>query len=304
MKRVAILIMIAGLTLWSCATAPDETEKPLESDPEIESSEDTVVEQADEVSPELEGVQEPEAAEVSVETVPDPVFRLDRVVSYLSNGVLDTVTHKVYKDGLLVEELETYADGSPAGKIAYAYKNELLVSSLKTDRAGTVLSSFSYKYDSAGNLAEETLLDASGNPIFTYRFSYDSENRRERLEIVSGSGTLLSYAEYMYANGKNHRVETFSLLGELQEYLERSFNGSGLPVSEIISSVDGKELEKVVYEYSGGVLVEKEMFVNSRKIGSTRYGYDKAGNISLRKRYDRTGKLIETIEYVYKEVEA
>ncbi len=301
MKQISMLIIIAWFVLWACTTAPDQPEQPLESEPAMEDTAQTGGGQTDLEPPASEEIAEEEELG---ESASEPEFRLEKVVSYLSNGVLDTIKKKVYQDDFLVEEQETYADGSPAGRIQHTYEDGFLVSSLETDRAGKVLSSFSYKYDDAGNLAEETLLDTSGNPIFTYRFSYDSNSRRSLLEIVSGRGLVLSYAEYKYVNGKNHRVETFSLLGELQEYLERSFDDSGLPVSEVITNVDGEELEKVVYEYNGDVLIERETFVNTRKIGSTRYEYDEAGNIAVRGRYDRAGKLIETIEYIYTEVEA
>jgi antitoxin component YwqK of YwqJK toxin-antitoxin module len=300
-KYMLILTLIAGVTLWSCTTAPEDTGQPEESRPAAEETAQTAEEQTEVEPPKSEVTEE---ADDDQEEASEPEPRLDKVISYLSNGVLDTIKQKVYRDGLLVEELETYADGSPAGKITYTYQDGLMVSSLETDRTGKVLSSFSYKYDEAGNVAEETLLDTSGKPIFTYRFSYGPNSRRSLLEILSGAGLVLSYAEYTYTNGRNHRVETFSLLGELQEYLERSFNEAGLPVSEVIINVDGEELEKVLYEYNGDLLVKRETFVNTRKISSTRYEYDEAGYITIRERYDRTGKLIETIEYIYTEVEA
>ena len=75
------------------------------------------------------------------------------------------------------------------------------------------------------------------------------------------------------------------------------------PPVEIVSDAGGGELEKVEYEYLDSKLAGRETYVRTRKIGSTKYEYDEAGNLAVRIRYDRTGKLIETNEYFYVEVE-
>jgi YD repeat-containing protein len=292
-KRLAMLTLAVAMIFWGCATAPEEPAQQAESETVTqEAAEDTGTEVAEE-APVTVPEDEPQAA---------PGYRLDRVVSYLSNGVLDTVKTLVYQDGLLVEELETYADGSPAGKTVYSYENGVLANSIEADRNGDVVSAFSYIYDDSGKLIEETLLDTTGNPIFTYRLSYNAIGRRTLLEILASNGVVLSYAEYMYSEGRNHRIETFSLLGTLQEYLERSFDDEGRTVREVVSTAGGEELEKVTYEYLDEMLTGRETHVRTRKVGSTKYEYDDAGNLTVRIRYDRTGKLIETNEYYYVEV--
>jgi YD repeat-containing protein len=59
----------------------------------------------------------------------------------------------------------------------------------------------------------------------------------------------------------------------------------------------------VKFEYLDGQLVRRESFVQTRKTGSAKYEYDAAGYLAVRIRYDRTGKLVETNEYSYIEVE-
>ena len=71
---------------------------------------------------------------------------------------------------------------------------------------------------------------------------------------------------------------------------------------EVISDVDGTELEKVKFEYLDGLLAGREIYVHTRKTGSVTYQYDKAGNLAVRTRKDRTGKVIEINKYGYIEV--
>lgn len=277
-------------TFWACTTVPETSDTvqtaPDEADTSLSKEEDSPDESPEEVS----------------ETAAGPLFRVDRVNTFLANGVLDTVTEMVYADGHLLEERVTYVDGSAAGLVSYTYENGRLVSSVKTDRYGKQVSAYSYAYDDAGNLVEEALLDSSGNSIFAYRYSYDSDSRRTGLEIVSSDGFALSYAEYLYSNGMNERIETFNLFGEMQEYLDRTFDDDGRPVLEVVSEVGGTELEKVRFEYSENLLVGRETYVQARKTGAAEYRYDPDGNLAVRIRYDRTGSIIETKTYSYIEV--
>jgi hypothetical protein len=295
-KRAALLIVPVLLVFWACETVPDETGSPGSAPMDKKTGETVPVEAIEPaVTKDVEKVPE-------VEHPAEPLFRLDTVSSYLANGVLDTITTMVYETGRLLEERITYGDGSPAGRVVYTYVDGFLMKSLKTDNSGKVISSYGYVHNDAGNLIEETLLDTSGNPIFAYRFAYDSYDRRTELEILSSDGLVLSFAEYRYSDGRNDRIETFNLLGEIQEFLERTFDDAGRPVLEIVSEVSGTELEKVKFEYSGGLLVGRETYVQTRKIGSVEYRYDEAGNLAVRVRMDRTGKIIETNEYSYTEV--
>ena len=298
-KRAALLIVPVLLAFWACATVTDESVKPVSASADKENGETVAAEvtkPADTKTSEKKPEPEPEPPA-------GPLYRLDEVSSYLANGVLDTITKMIYQDGRLTEERITYVDGSSAGWVIHAYENGFPVNSLKTDSAGKVLSAHGYIHDEAGNLIEETQLDAAENPIFTYRFAYDSVNRLIELKIVSSDGQILGYAEYNYSGGKNDRIETFNLLGEMQEYLVRTFDDTGHPVLEVVSEVSGTELEKVKFEYLGGLLVGRETYVQTRKTGSVKYQYDEAGNLAVRIRHDRTGKIIETNEYSYIEVE-
>ena len=239
----------------------------------------------------------------TADEAPKPEYRLAKVTSFLSNGVLDTVTEMVYQDGLLVEERILFTGGSFAGRISYTYDRGAVATSIKYDRFGNPQSIYNYAYDDYGNLTKEELLDSASDLVFAHRYSYDPENRRVKLEILSGDGFVLSYAEYKYANGKNHRVEMYNTAGEMKEYLDRSYNEADLPVLEIIADTDGKELEKVKLTYRAGKLVRKETYIHTRFAGSEEYTYDKADNLAVRTRFDRKGTIIETIEYSYVKVE-
>lgn len=230
-------------------------------------------------------------------------YSLDSVSSYLSNGVLDTVTTMVYENGRLVAEQTSFPDGSPAGLVSYSYSGNLVSSSVKKDRFGQVVWAHAYAYDKSGNLVQEDFLDANGKAIFSHRYSYDSQDRRKALEILSSDGLVLGRAEYLYANGRNDRVEIYGAPGEMQEYLVREFDEAGRPVLEVVSEMDGTEIEKVKFVYFDGMLVSKETYVQTKKTGSVEYRYDKAGNMIARVRHDRTGQAIEINEYGYIEVE-
>ena len=208
-KRTVLSILPVALVFWACTTVPE----PAGEEGGINSGE-----------PNGRGAVKVVETPVEPELPPGPLLRLDTISSYLANGVLDTVTTMIYKNALLVEERVAFADGSPAGHVFYSYQEGLLVKSVKTDGSGKTLSARGYAYDGAGNLAEETFLDAAGSPIFAYRFAYDSDNRRIALDIVSSDGQTLSYAEYRYSGGRNDKIETFNLMGEMQESMTRIFD--------------------------------------------------------------------------------
>ncbi len=301
-KKGLLLSLSILLTMGACMTVPDENRKiggavrAQQESPAVRTGQKT--DNGTGVAAESERV-----ITSFREAVTGPEYRLASVSSYLSNGVLDTVTAMEYEEGLLVAERSSFADGSPAGLVLYQYQGDLVTQSKKTDRFGKVVSARAFAYDTSGNLAKEEMLKADGKPLFAYRYSYDSDGRRTGLEILAGDGSLLGYAEYSYSDGRNDRVETFGSTGVMQDYLARKFDETGRPILEVVSGTDGTELEKVILTYRDGMLVEKESFVQTRKTGSVTYEYDDNGNLAVRIRYDRTGKPVERNEYNYVEVD-
>ena len=266
----------------------------------------------DAVGPEAEtasiNVVTPEQAEP--EPKPEPEieavkqrYYMSASSSYLSNGVLDTKTEYQYEGKLLVIEQTFYADGTRAGSVENTYQGGLVVLKAKKDPSEITISAHSYRYDSAGYLIRDSLLDEKGNPIFSYVYDYDEKGRRTQLRILSNDDLLLSYAEYRYEGDKNIRTDIYSAGGELQEYLERTYNDLNQPVLELIIEVGGSEIEKVRFEYSEGKQTGREVYRHTRKTGSEIFRYDEFGNLSTRIRIDRSGSLVETIEYVYEEVQ-
>ncbi len=288
MKWSILLLLALSFIVFGCATAPDgEKAAP----PESTAAEDTGGGAATETAI---------AATESAEEVTE--YQLASISSYLANGVLDTVTKMVYLDGLLVEEQTFFGDGSSAGRVKHTYGERRVVLSEKTDRFGELLSSHTYGYDKRGRLVGEELLDADGNLIYGYRYTYDPQGRKNRWEILSDDGFVLGFAEYIYEDGRNTRVEMFDAAGDLREILERTFDAAGNPILELITDIDNNELEKTRYTYVDGQLSEKETYVRTRKIGSEQYEYNEEGNLVTSVRYDRTGQVIETKEYSYVEV--
>lgn len=288
MKWLILLLPALSFTVFGCATAPDGEEA---APPEPRAVEDTG------------GGATTETAIAAAESAEEVTkYQLASISSYLANGVLDTVTKMVYLDGLLVEEQTFFGDGSAAGRVKHTYGERRVVLSEKTDRFGELLSSHTYTYDKRGRLAGEELLDADGNLIYGYRYTYDPKGRRNRWEILSDDGFVLSFAEYIYEDGRNTRVEMFDAAGDLREILERTFDAAGNPILEIITDIYNNELEKTRYTYVDGQLSEKETYVRTRKIGSEKYEYSGEGNLVTSIRYDRTGQVIETKEYSYVEV--
>lgn len=293
MKWIAVFGMAVTCFLGSCVTSSDyaasETADVAEDPASVEAVDSAKV------------VVESEPPEPA--PPPKPTFLVRSGSSYLSNGVLDMVTDYIYEDNLLIEERRTYSDGSPAGSVTYRYDDGLLTESTRLDEAGRAEAGHAYRYDAAGRLIKDTFLDSRGNPIFSYVYTYDGLGNRLTFEIFSSDEIALSYSEYLHENGKNTRVDSYSPDGVFQEYLERRFDSNGRPVLEVISDLMGNELEKKIYEYADGFLSRRESYVFTRKIGTEEYSYDEWGNVAIKIRYDRTGKMIERCEFTYIEVE-
>ena len=320
MKRILWCIMPAAFLLAACASVPDESEPSVSTSPQKSDASVVVEETETEATVTAEGPSGPEQpAETEQTTEPDaepavdvvvveepplPVFLLEETRVILANGVVDTITTSVYEDDLLTEERQYYPDGTPSGLVSYAYDAGHLVRRTRTDGFGNVLSAHAYVYDRSGNLIRDSLLDTQGDPIFSYAYGYDGKRQRTQLKIFASDDILLSYSTYHYEDGKNVRVDNYSTLDVLQEYLVRDFDSKGRPVLEVITEVGGQELEKVRLSYSKGVLVRRESTVRTRKTGAEEYSYDEFENLIQRVRFDRTGKAVETNEYTYIEVSA
>lgn len=293
MKRLLWCMMPIVVLIAACVSVPHEAE------PKISVSRQEPTDATSEDGGDAE--ESDDSKEIPAETF-GPVFRLQETRVLLANGVLDTITENVYQDGLLVEEREKYADGTPSGRVLYEYDNIHPVRRTRSDGFGNVLSAHEFVYDGFGRLIKDSLLDTLAKPIFSYAYEYDDTGRRIKLEIYASDDILLSYSAYLFEDRKNVRIENYSTLNVLQEYLVRTFDDHGLPVLEVITEVGGQELEKVRYEYSRGLLARKETIVRTRKTGAEEYFYDEFENLTTRIRYDRTGKVVETSEYTYIEV--
>jgi hypothetical protein len=162
--------------------------------------------------------------------------------------------------------------------------NMIEESSYKSD--GSLSSKFIFKYDSNGNEIESSCYESDGSLDSKTIFKYNSDGNMIGSSRYESDGSLSSKEIYKFdSNGKKVEVLIYNSDGEVVlTYISKYFDGK-LSESTIYDS-DGEVYQNTTYNYdSNGNEVESTIYYSGGDIGDS-------SSVITKKRYDSNGIMI------------
>lgn len=144
---------------------------------------------------------------------------------YTDDELIRKFLLKTDQQGNVIEEMEFYADGKPAGLVTFAFdesKNPITENVYTAE--GNLKQTTHIKYNADGEKIEESLTDAEGNVVRKTTYQRDSENHVTEQEIKMGEELSFFY-EYLYEYDEKgnwlKRIDKTD--GNVEMIIERSY---------------------------------------------------------------------------------
>jgi len=220
---------------------------------------------------------------------------------YYGNGKLDSYTVFSYMENspLLIRE-EVYTPGDVLYEsVVYEYEDGLRTRKHTYTADGRLDHRRSFVYRD-GLLTNDALYDENGNPQTESRYEYDGSGRKRKWSVFDGSGIELGYTTYEYEDGKNVRINIYSLSDALEKYSIIEYGQGGRRLRESFFLPDGSLEKYTVYEYERDLLSCEKYYTGKKELVRTvRYGYDEKGNATEVQYLDARGDIEETKKNTY-----
>jgi len=168
--------------------------------------------------------------------------------------------------------LKIYDNGDLEDTYTYKYENNRLISEKEDDGEDTIKKT--YRYNTAGLLVEKKEYD-NNTLEYLYKYAYNGKGlmiEKEYTSLRADSGAFggTTYSKTIY-----------------------TYNSSGKCTSETVYYKDGREKNKIIYEYSntnGFTVLEKEKRDENKYVPQYSNTYDSRGNVTEKILYDYYGK--------------
>ena len=175
-------------------------------------------------------------------------------------------TRKIYIDSA----------GNPGIVHEYTYDpNGNLLKDTEVGQDGTVGQWIVYAYDASGNPVIQTQMEPNGDSyVVNNEYEYDASGNITKVTNTRG-GEANGWTEYEYdAAGNVTSEKVYKPDGNLKSWCEYTFDSEGNVLTRTTHKEDGSIFQKIVYEYSSGLL-------------------------SVETKYDEEGEIMEMNQYVY-----
>ncbi len=233
------------------------------------------------------------------------------------------VPHKKYRyeNGLQVESVEYRPEGTVKKhsivkngfeeKFEYTYNGELWQSVTgEYDDRGNVISSlfyshgktvktYSWKYNSNGQVIEETNYSNDGKPSIITVQKYDENgNNIETFEDFKDLNKTQRTVRKFDENGIKLKEHTTYETIDGKWSKSSEYNAETDEIIKISYKADGTESSRTVYKQKEGKTVQETSYHEGVEQNSTKHYYDAYGNL-LKTEYVKKGKVTTTVEYQY-----
>ena len=280
--------LVALLWVMGCTSGPTTVEEPP-----------SAVEQAVDESPTEAVVESVEVEEPAPEVRPTYVKK--KLSIYVADGVLDEYTTYVYdpSNSRIVRE-ETYSGMEDLiQSVEYQHDGDEVVRRTVLNPDGSIANFREYSHGDHG-LESDTLYQSGQKKQTNVTFEYDSDGRLAKWSVHDGTGMLLAYNTYSYAEGLLAKITMVGQAGAADGHVAFDYTPEGAKGREAYFTAEGQLEKSVEYTYQDGKLSE-EAFLSGRGRVTRRvfYEYDAAGNLTTLCDTDGQGNVRGIQEYEY-----
>lgn len=268
-------LLTAGTFLASCASSKGVQSAPAEG---------PVAAQA------APAAEVPAPAPVLVEV---PYWVLNRVETAYPDGVVSGVeTFDLDASGRVLKNVSFDGKGNAVSVKTWTWDRDT-ATMVTADPEGSVIAKGRQTW-SQGLLMEEVRLNAKDEVQSTESYRYDAEGRKIGWSVQTAKGNTIT-TEYEWEGSRLASIRVKDATGAVIKRYTRTYDGSGLLLSESEWDERGTLTRKIAYVYEGGFLVREEARNGSGgMLSSAEYVNDEWGNPLSVAYKDRTGRIIET----------
>lgn len=210
-------------------------------------------------TPQAETTKETEQKEEKPEKITETVYLLEKQSSLFPDGTLDEYLLRTYEEDStkLRNEKRFTSEDKLEEKREYVYEEGLLKKVETYNDEGELEKYHSYTYDGDGNLTVDAIYNSEDELQSKSTFEYNEDGKKVKWSVYNANEALLSYTRYIWEDGKNTRIETYTPGGELDIYFELEYNENGQLIRKARYSADDTLQEYRSYIYKEGRLVEE-----------------------------------------------
>ncbi len=241
--------------------------------------------------PVAEAVQAPPAPEPAMVSV--PYWALNRVETAYPDGVISAVEEFTLDDtGRVLADTLYDGKGAVVSLKAYSWTGDT-ASVTMSDSSGALVGKGVQEW-SNGLLVKETRLTPKDEIQSTEAYEYDAAGNKTHWSVQTAKGSSVT-TDYFWTDGLLTGISVKDATGAEIKKFVRSYDASGLPLSEKEYDAKGTLVRAIAYTAENGFVTGEEVRNGTGgMVSAIQYENDENGNPVTVSFLDRAGRLIET----------
>jgi hypothetical protein len=154
------------------------------------------------------------------------------------------------------------------------------------------------KYDTKGNITEETNFNAAGKIISVITYQYDNKSNQVNYERYQGNRDKLQYSQKIVYDANSNKTKEYGYDGATSYSNTYTYNNAG-KLSEINYTTNNNTVERRKLSYSGNK-TDIQIFTGNTLSFNQMNTYNAKGNVLSEIKTDNAGKQVYALTYEYK----